>query len=109
MEFSWLRHDWAGAIAYAGPFGALACLLLETENDFVRFQAWQVRSSFLIVARGEADEWVQSALLCAALLVLHVLFLPLGATMEWFLLVGDLVLLGFMRCVVLSYTGEGGS
>lgn len=50
---------------------------------------------------------MQSALLCAALLVLHVLFLPLGATMEWLLLGGDMVLLGFMRCVGACLWREG--
>ncbi|SGY31228.1 BQ5605_C002g01216 [Microbotryum silenes-dioicae] len=36
------RYDYEGPMAYAlGPFGAVGLLVLEVENDWVRFHAWQ--------------------------------------------------------------------
>lgn len=44
METSLGRHDQEALACYAlGPFGAVLLLVYETENDFVRFHAFQVR------------------------------------------------------------------
>ena len=40
------RYDLEGAAAYAlGPIGAAVLLVMEVENDWVRFAAWQVSTT----------------------------------------------------------------
>ncbi|GAA5957643.1 hypothetical protein JCM21900_000778 [Sporobolomyces salmonicolor] len=73
-ETTMWRHDWEAIGCYAlGPFGAALLLVIEVENDYVRFHAYQ------------------SVLLSICLFLLHLFFyLLLGSWMQYLLLILDI-------------------
>ncbi|KAI5479359.1 hypothetical protein MNV49_003693 [Pseudohyphozyma bogoriensis] len=79
-EIKLYRTDVEAAAAYAGGLlVAVALLVWETDSDYVRFHAYQ------------------SSLLCIAILAYHfVLHFILWSWMQWFLVLGDVVVLGLM-------------
>ncbi|KAL5391968.1 hypothetical protein PMIN06_003742 [Paraphaeosphaeria minitans] len=74
-----LRMDYAACLAYLllPPAGPVALLVFEHRSDYVRFHAWQ------------------SSLLFAFIFVIHIIF-SWSSIISWFLLVGDLGLIGFL-------------
>ncbi|SCV68757.1 BQ2448_878 [Microbotryum intermedium] len=66
------RYDFEGPAAYVlGPFGAVVLLVLELENDWVRFHAWQV-------SLAPNTEHLKSVLLTGLLVSLHLIWAVLG-------------------------------
>ncbi|BGP36361.1 hypothetical protein JCM10449v2_000262 [Rhodotorula kratochvilovae] len=105
-EVTLWRNDYEAAGAYAlGPFGAAALLVCEIESDYVRFHAWQVRTLRLAHGTGQLTLVTrpQSILLSSFLVLLHLFFLlPFGRWAQYLLAIGDVVILGLMRCVSTS-------
>ncbi|KAG2184643.1 hypothetical protein INT43_000556 [Umbelopsis isabellina] len=74
-----IRVDIEAALTYVlGPITGVAFLILETQNDYVRFHAWQ------------------SSLVFASMMALHFIIMFISSILSWMLFACDILLIAWL-------------